>query len=184
MSLNLISRHRPATPCRRAAHDVPEAACNIVRASTVPLTVVDVSAPSQPLVVVNDAFSRLTGYEPTEVIGRNCRFLQHDQRNQPACEDIRMAIAMGTSVQARVVNFRKDGKRFVNLLYLHPLMSRDGVTRHYLGSQFADNESARNDQAKRLTADMRALLSYTDFVTTQSYRTISESVATVLRSSF
>ena len=33
------------------------------------------------LVTVNPAFSRLTGYDEDEVVGRNCRFLQGDERD-------------------------------------------------------------------------------------------------------
>ena len=40
------------------------------------LTLVDLSAPDQPLVYVNAAFTRLTGYPEAEIIGKNCRFLQ------------------------------------------------------------------------------------------------------------
>ena len=32
--------------------------------------------PDCPLMYVNEAFCRMTGYERDEIIGRNCRFLQ------------------------------------------------------------------------------------------------------------
>lgn len=36
----------------------------------------DATLPDQPITYVNDAFCRMTGYGRSEVLGRNCRFLQ------------------------------------------------------------------------------------------------------------
>ena len=45
-----------------------------VTASTNSISITDPSQPDSPLVYVNPAFERTTGYAAEEVLGRNCRF--------------------------------------------------------------------------------------------------------------
>ncbi|KMO33703.1 hypothetical protein VQ02_20270, partial [Methylobacterium variabile] len=47
-----------------------------VRATRMPMLITDPNQPDNPIVFVNNAFSKLTGYAHTEILGRNCRFLQ------------------------------------------------------------------------------------------------------------
>ena len=56
------------------------------------VTIVDVLAPDQPLVFVNTAFCRLTGYDEPAVLGRNCRLLQHPDCDPAAVTAIRQGI--------------------------------------------------------------------------------------------
>ena len=49
--------------------------------------IVDMVADDMPIVYANDAFAALTGYAPQEIIGRNCRFLQNNDRDQPGVEN-------------------------------------------------------------------------------------------------
>ena len=59
------------------------------------ITIADAADPDLPLIYVNDAFEKITGYPPAEVIGRNCRFLQRDDRDQPGLIDLRGALHAG-----------------------------------------------------------------------------------------
>lgn len=91
-----------------------------------------------PLLLTNQRFRDLTGYASNEVVGQNCRFLQGDSDNQEA--RIRIHAFLGekaqTSVRTAIVNFRKDGKPFVNLLYMSKLRALTGETRYIFASQF------------------------------------------------
>ena len=53
-----------------------------LEASGVAALLVDVRAPDQPVVWCNAAFCALTGYAEEQILGRNCRFLQGDDREQ------------------------------------------------------------------------------------------------------
>ena len=46
-----------------------------------------------PIVYANDAFLDLTGYNRKEIYGRNCRFLQGDDRDQPGRETVQRALS-------------------------------------------------------------------------------------------
>ena len=56
-----------------------------------------------PLVFVNNAFIKLTGYSEEEVIGRNCRFLQGPDTDPQAIQRIRDAVAEGKSLRLELL---------------------------------------------------------------------------------
>ncbi|KAI6029531.1 PAS domain-containing protein [Pisolithus microcarpus] len=98
--------------------------------------IADVRRHDSPIVYASPSFYRLTGYSEQEVIGRNCRFLQsptgHVARGevrQPVLRDtvayMRKALASGKECQASLVNYRKGGQPFINLVTVIPL--RGGV---------------------------------------------------------
>lgn len=80
-----------------------------------------VSAGHAPLLYVNRAFERLTGYDRAEVLGRDCRFLQGNERGQPEVDQIRKGIAKGEPVDVTLRNYRKDGQAFWNRISLRPI---------------------------------------------------------------
>lgn len=91
----------------------------------------------QPLLLVNGSFERLTGYG-ADMLGQNCRFLQGDADNREARSKIHAFLEdrrLG-NLRTPLVNFRKDGQAFVNLLYMSKLRSRDGAVHFIFASQF------------------------------------------------
>jgi PAS domain S-box-containing protein/diguanylate cyclase (GGDEF)-like protein len=79
------------------------------------------SGASTPLFYVNKAFERLTGYDRNEVIGKDCRYLQGNERDQQEIGRIRTAIEAAKPVDATLRNYRKDGSPFWNSLSLRPV---------------------------------------------------------------
>ncbi|MCX4159261.1 MULTISPECIES: sensor domain-containing protein [Paraburkholderia] len=82
---------------------------------------------------VNPAFMRITGYDPAEVIGQDCRVLQRDDRDQEGVALIRQALAANREVSAVVRNYRKDGALFWNQLFIAPVPNAEGVITHHIG---------------------------------------------------
>lgn len=92
----------------------------------------------QALCLVNGGFQRLTGYAPEEVIGRNCRFLRRETDNRAARDRIHAFLTdqrIGT-LRTPIVNFRKDGRPFVNLLFMSKLRGPEGKACFIFASQF------------------------------------------------
>ena len=82
---------------------------------------------------VNPAFKRITGYDPAEVVGQDCRFLQRNDRDQEGLAEIREALAANREVSAVLRNYRKDGALFWNQLFIAPVPDPDGKTTHHIG---------------------------------------------------
>ncbi len=88
-----------------------------------------------PIVYCNRAFKQLTGYRPDEVIGKNCRFLQANDRSQPGLDELRTAIAKGEPCCVVLRNYRKDGSLFWNELSISPVRDERGELIHFIGIQ-------------------------------------------------
>jgi PAS domain S-box-containing protein len=103
--------------------------------SSCSIVVCDLNERDAPIVYVSEAFTKLTGYHASEVVGKNCRFLQFPRGevskssrrhiDKDAVSTIRRAVKKRDEIQTEVVNFRKDGTRFVNILTIIPV-SCDG----------------------------------------------------------
>jgi PAS domain S-box-containing protein len=107
----------------------------IFQSVTSGISVSDALAPDFPLVYVNPAFEVMTGYSLEEVEGRNCRFLQGQDRDQPGIELVREALAEKREAVVVMRNYRKDGTAFWNELSLSPIRDANGVVTHFVGIQ-------------------------------------------------
>jgi len=99
------------------------------------ISISDARKPDNPIVFVNSAFERMTGYKAKEVLGINCRFLQGVDRDQPGLEQLRLAIREGKSCLVTLRNYRQDGSQFWNELSISPIHNPDGELTHFLGIQ-------------------------------------------------
>ncbi|WP_439862046.1 EAL domain-containing protein [Pseudomonas sp. MBLB4136] len=104
-----------------------------LEASVNAVVITDNQREDQPIVYVNPAFERLTGYSSEEVLGRNCRFLQGTDREQPELEMIRRALGAQEEGWAVLRNYRKDGSVFWNKFSLAPVVNDRGKVSHFVG---------------------------------------------------
>jgi len=95
----------------------------------------DVTNGDMPLIYVNPAFERLTGYRLEEIRGRNCRFLQGAEKSQRGLTLVRQALHDRRDVTTVLKNFKKDETPFWNELHLSPIRDRTGSVTHYVGIQ-------------------------------------------------
>jgi diguanylate cyclase (GGDEF)-like protein/PAS domain S-box-containing protein len=120
----------------------------ILSGGNTPIIVTDALAPDHPVVFVNDAFERETGYSAAEATGRNCRFLQNGDRDQQAVQQLRQSINQGRPCDCVVRNYRKDGTAFWNQLYVYPVRGSNNVISHFVGIQ--RNVTTAHEAAKDL----------------------------------
>lgn len=85
------------------------------------------------VVYANPAMQHLTGYGAADLIGRNLRFLQGEDREQEGLSRVRAALKEGTAVHTTLRNYRRDGTMFWNELTLTPLRAPDGRIAHFAG---------------------------------------------------
>jgi PAS domain S-box-containing protein len=93
--------------------------------------------PDMPIVYVNPMFERMSGYKGAEILGRNCRFLQGADTQQPGLAAIRDAIKDQTNGHAVLRNYRKDGSLFMNELFISPVKDASGTLTYFVGIQHA-----------------------------------------------
>lgn len=98
-----------------------------------------------PIIYVNKAFSRITGYSESEALNRNCRFLQNDDNDQRGIKIMHNAIRSGKKCQVQVRNYKKDGTLFWNEISINPVRNHEGKITHFVGIQ--------NDISKRVKAE-------------------------------
>jgi PAS domain S-box-containing protein len=70
---------------------------------------------------VNTAWSQLTGYELAEVEGRTCKFLQGRETNFHETVKSKEAVRQNRPFQMTVVNYKKNGERFLNKVIIVPI---------------------------------------------------------------
>ncbi|MFC5460661.1 EAL and GGDEF domain-containing protein [Massilia niabensis] len=107
----------------------------MLQLSNSPILITDAKARDNPIILVNPAFERATGYRAEEVLGRNCRLLQNDDRQQPGRTVIANAVRTGTSCDALLRNYRKDGQMFWIRIYMFPVTDSRGDITHFVGIQ-------------------------------------------------
>lgn len=113
--------------------------------ANVGITISDPDREDNPLIYVNDGFVDQTGYTREDVLGRNCRFLQDDDRDQQALDDLREAIAAEEPVTVDLRNYRKDGEQFWNRLSVTPVYE-DGELVNHIGVQQDITDEVRRKQ--------------------------------------
>ena len=106
-----------------------------VAASSNGIVITDPRVPDNPIVYVNPAFEEISGYTADEVMGRNCRFLQADDREQPALEELREVLTEARECRVVLRNYRKDGTPFWNELYVSPVHDEEGRLTNFVGFQ-------------------------------------------------
>ncbi len=115
------------------------------------VVLVDARHPEQPAIYVNPAFEALTGYAAADLLGRNLRLLQAEDREQDARHRLREALRLGESCRVLLRNYRKDGTLFWNEMTVLPLLDADGHVTHYAGHHRDAGERLRIDP--RLSRD-------------------------------
>ena len=117
------------------------------------IVITDCLLPNNAVVYVNPAFEQITGYEASEVIGKNCRFLQGADVFQPEKVILKNAIVKGESCSVVIRNYRKDGSLFWNELNISPIFDGMGKATHFIGIQ--TDITARKESEKDLKRQMR-----------------------------
>lgn len=99
------------------------------------ITISDNCAEDNPLIFVNPAFERMTGYSFEEITNINCRYLQNTDREQPELNIVHDAIKKGEYCLVTLRNYRKDGTMFWNELSISPIHDECGAVTNFIGIQ-------------------------------------------------
>jgi PAS domain S-box-containing protein len=126
-----------------------------IETAPIGITLSDPAQPDNPLTYVNKRFTDLTGHAETDVLGRNCRFLQGEQTAPEPVAEIRAAIDAERPVTVELQNYRKDGTPFWNRVTIAPVYDEEGALSNYVG--FQQDVTDRKEATRQLRVLHRVL---------------------------
>lgn len=119
-----------------------------IRLSPIASIITDAKGVDNPIIAANARFEQLTGYAEEELIGRNCRILAGPETDRTGSAALSRAITTGSPAVVELVNYRKDGSKFINAVMLAPLFDDEGEIAYFVGSQMeVDRQHAGLAQA-------------------------------------
>jgi PAS domain S-box-containing protein len=121
------------------------------------ILIADACQADNPIVYASPSFEKLTGYASSEILGRNCRFLQGKDTDAAARDQIRAAIRAVRSCSVELLNYRKDGTTFWNHLTIAPVFDDAGRATHFVGVQTDVTERRRLEEQFRQAQKMEAV---------------------------
>ena len=138
---------------------IPQVLSNILDSCVNGITLADPDQEDLPLVYANKAFETITGYTQAETIGKNCRFLQGNDRDQQERHQLREAVLNKQSIEITLRNYRKNGEMFYNHLVITPLFDSKGNVLYYLGVQFDVTQQKKAEEEIKHLKEQLAKLS-------------------------
>lgn len=136
-----------------------------IRLSPIASIVTDPNLDDNPIIAANHKFEQLTGYLEKELVGRNCRLLAGPETERAQSTALGRAVASVTPTVVELINYRKDGSKFLNAVMIAPVFNDAGDLAYFLGSQMEVAGSSREttrasalEKVGALTARQHAVL--------------------------
>lgn len=131
----------------------------------------DPRQPGDPTIFVNPAFTCLTGYEPGDVLGKNCWFLQGPETDPGTLETLENGLKSHNPVRVDIMNYRKDSSVFWSRLVVNPVFDDEGEVLYHVGVHTDISEQKRVESelvetkesaevANRAKSDFLAVMSH------------------------
>ena len=92
-----------------------------------------ITDPNGDIVDVNDSFTRITGYNRKEVLGRNPRILKSGRQSREFYQDLWHALIEKGHWYGEMWNRRKDGEVFAQMTTISAVRNEAGEVEHYVG---------------------------------------------------
>jgi PAS domain S-box-containing protein len=99
------------------------------------ITSAELDEPGPRIEYVNPAFTRMTGYEAGEILGRTPRLLQGSKTERAVIERMRTALRAGDGFQGEALNYRKDGTTYMVEWLITPVRDSDGRIMRWISAQ-------------------------------------------------
>ncbi|WP_114522087.1 LuxR C-terminal-related transcriptional regulator [Altererythrobacter sp. ZODW24] len=142
---------------------------NLIEASPVASVISDPRLPDNPIVAVNEAFMKLTGYDANEILGRNCRFLSGEGTEPWLTDRIRDGVRLHKPVLVEILNYKKGSIPFRNAVLVAPIYDDRDDLLYFLGSQVEidDNHPETRSAARERASAQIQMLSPRQFEVTR-----------------
>jgi PAS domain S-box-containing protein len=114
--------------------------------------------PGRPVLYVNDAFCRLTGYARDEILGRSLYALRGPDSDPDTLGRLRAAMDGGQPHRAELRNYRKDGVPFWVDLSAVPVREDGRITHWLLIQRDIDRRKSAERRARQTGQLLRAII--------------------------
>ncbi len=114
---------------------------------------IDAASGGPKVLYVNPAFTRMTGYEAAEIVGRTPRMLQSPATDRAELDRLRAALRAWKPVEVELLNLRKDGTEFWVQLNITPVADETGYFTHWVAIQREITERKLRELAVRSMLD-------------------------------
>jgi PAS domain S-box-containing protein len=128
-------------------------------AVTSPIVIVDAQQPGRPVVYVNAAFEKLTGYDADDVLGRRTDSLNGPDPDPEVTAAFQKALERGLDHRAEMLRRRKDGSQFWAEVSVAPVRDAQGMISHHINvvtditqRKDAENQASMLARSERLRA--------------------------------
>jgi len=106
-----------------------------------------ITDPQGIILEVNEAFTRITGYDYGDVIGEHPRMFRSSRQGPEVYASMWLALQTTGHAQGEVWSRRKDGEAYAGLLTVSAVHDDEGSLKHYIGL-FADITPLRTQQER------------------------------------
>jgi PAS domain S-box-containing protein len=114
--------------------------------------------PHKPIVFVNEAFTKITGYTLSEVYGKNPKIFQGPNSDKDAIQKIRTAIELFEHCEVNTINYKKNGEEYWASISISPIKNNKGVCTHWIAIErdITDQKNAEQElkTQKKFTDDI------------------------------
>lgn len=124
-----------------------------LQATDVSIVITDALQAGAPIIWVNDAFTRTTGYPASDVVGRNPNVLHGPGTDRQQSALLGKAVVAGRSATVTVLNYRRDGAPFWNQVSVSPVQDADGRITHWVGMQVDVTAQVAHAAAQELSIE-------------------------------
>ncbi|KGR74573.1 GGDEF domain-containing phosphodiesterase [Ureibacillus sinduriensis] len=106
--------------------------CNISEQFHIGMAIISLEKSDFPFVYVNQAFTTLTGYLQTELIGKNFDVLTGVKTSMEHNGELFFNFDRRQPFEVNMIHYQKDGCAFWNHIFCQPIVDRDGLASYAL----------------------------------------------------
>jgi aerotaxis receptor len=96
----------------------------------------------------NRKFCHITGYEKSELIGKNHNIIRHPDMPKEVFRQMWSTIQSGKPWEGMIKNLRKDGRYFWVYTYIRPIIKEEGIAGYIAAIRPADPEEIAEAKMK------------------------------------
>ena len=103
-----------------------------------------------PIVYVNEAFTKITGYTPDDVKGKNPKIFQGPKSNKDEIGKLSAALKENKSAQITTINYKKSGEEYWVNFSVNPVFNDKKEITHWISIQKDTTEIIKANEEIRL----------------------------------